>query len=53
MIKIGLSSALCSDINKSSKKVKIQDDAGIGYVEYHNYIEKFEIVDNPTHCYAI
>ena len=28
------------------------DDAVVGCAEYHNDIEEFEIVNNPTHCYA-
>jgi len=50
---IGISSALRSDITKSFKKVRTEDnDAVVGCAEYHNDIEEFEIVNNPTHCYA-
>jgi len=50
---IGISNALRSDITKSFKKVRTEDDdAVVGCAEYHNDIEEFEIVNNPTHCYA-
>ena len=50
---IGISSALRSDISKSIKKVRMKgEEAVVGCAEYHNNIEDFEIVNNPTHCYA-
>jgi len=50
---IGISSPLRSNITKSFKKVRTEDDdAMVGCAEYHNDIEEFEIVNNPTHCYA-
>ena len=50
---LSISSALRSDITKSFKKVRTEDDdAVVGCAEYHNDIEEFETINNPTHCYS-
>ena len=49
---LGISSALRSDINKSFKKTKSEENLFIGYAECYNDIENFEIVNNPTHSYC-